>query len=66
MSDLYSKEKETSKYDYIPDVSLIMEQVGAKMNLLDILNEKPLRTSKTDNRFDSFYYSANDINGRFV
>lgn len=66
MSDLYSKEKETSKYNYIPDVSLIMEQVGAKMNLLDILNEKPLRTSKTDNHFDSFYYSTNDINGRFV
>ena len=66
MSDSDDKDKNKSKYNYIPDVSLIMEQVGAKMNLLDILNEKPLRTSKSDNRFDYIYDRADDINGRLV
>lgn len=66
MSDSDDKDKNKSKYNYIPDVSLIMEQVGAKMNLLDILNEKPLHTSKSDNRFDYIYYRADDINGRLV
>ena len=66
MSDSDDKDINKSKYNYIPDVSLIMEQVGAKMNLLDILNEKPLHTSKSDNRFDYIYYRADDINGRLV
>lgn len=61
-----NKDRADPKYDYIPDISLIMAQVGEKMNLLDILNEKPFRTSKTENLFDYFFYSANDINGRFV
>ena len=66
MSDSNNKGRDKSKYDYIPDVSLIMEQVGSKMNLIDILNEKPLRTSEFENRFDYFFYRADDINGRFV
>ena len=57
-------ENKTSKYDYIPDVSPIMDRAGIKMSLLDILGDKSFNLSAEKNSLDTLFYYADDINGK--
>lgn len=53
-----------AEYDYIPDVESFMNQIGAKMSLLDILNEDIPQSKNDKFNFDILYYTPNDINGK--
>ena len=64
MSDSNNKGRDKSKYDYIPDVSPIMDRAGIKMSLLDILGDKSFNLSAEKNSFDTLFYYADDINGK--
>ena len=59
------KNEKDPNYDYIPDISPIMGQIGAKMTLIDILDDisyaQPLEFS-----LKSFFYRPNDINGKIT
>lgn len=60
-----SKNEKDQNYDYIPDISSIMEQIGAKMSLIDILDDISYAQPR-EFSLKSFFYRQNDINGKIT
>ena len=59
------KTQHRPNYDYIPDISSIMGQIGAKMTLIDILDDFSY-TQPQEFSLKSFFYRPNDINGKMT
>ena len=59
------KTEKSPNYDYIPDISPIMGQIGAKMTLIDILDDISYAQPQ-EFPLKPFFYRPNDINGKIT
>jgi len=59
------KTEKSPNYDYIPDISHIMGQIGAKMTLIDILDDVSYAQPR-EFSLKSFFYRLTDINGKIT